>query len=161
MGEEFSRWKISKFGFVIGILVGLLYFALADVARMIVGLVHSTASSSGSGLGLTLSSNLFNFVEGGYYLALVAALVVVKIAHRTIKGPLEVRGPIKCVMGALTGLFYYLILAGGVVTFIVGIASPASGRVSRGESLSSRPNLPVRVSPARGRGVQRGGHAGS
>ena len=125
--EEFSRWKISKSGLVIGIILGLFYFAIADAARITVGLVHSVASSSGSGLGLTLTSNLFDFVNSEYYLALVVALVVVKIAHRTVKGPLEVRGPLKSALGVLTGVFYYLILAGGVISFVVGIAKPASG----------------------------------
>lgn len=125
--EKESRWKISTAGLVIGIILGLFYFAIADAARIGVGLLNSLAQSSGSNVGLSLSSNLFDFVNSGLYLALVAALIIVKIAHRTIKGPLEVRGPLKVALGALTGVFYYFIFAGGVISFVVGLTTPVSG----------------------------------
>ncbi|MDG7011292.1 MAG: hypothetical protein JRN57_04140 [Nitrososphaerota archaeon] len=125
--EEFSRWKISKTGFVIGLILGFITFLIADAARIGAGLVSGFASSSRSGIGLTLSSNLIAFLQGGLYITLVVALIAVKIAHRTVRGPLEVRGPIKVVLGALTGIFYYFILAAGVITFAIGIAKPAAG----------------------------------
>ncbi|MDG6985167.1 MAG: hypothetical protein JRM73_00270 [Nitrososphaerota archaeon] len=125
--EEFSRWKISKTGFVIGLVIGFITFAVADAVRIGAGLASGFAASSRSGLGLTLASNLIAFLQGDLYIALVVALIAVKIAHRTVKGPLEVRGPIKVVLGALTGVFYYFILAAGVITFTIGITKPATG----------------------------------
>jgi hypothetical protein len=120
-----QRWEISTGGLVIGVLIGLFYLFVALGARAALGLVSSFAQSSGE--GLTITSNLFDFVNGGIYLALVAALVAVKIAHRAIKSPLTAKGPLKVALGGLTGLFYYFILAGGILSFTVGLQKPASG----------------------------------
>lgn len=121
-------WKISTGGLAIGVVIGIFYFAVAYGVRIALGFVNSFARSSNTGLtGLTISSDVFDFVNGAFYLVLVTALIIVKIAHRAIKSPLTVRGPLKVVLGALTGAFYYLIFAGGIVTFTVGLQKPASG----------------------------------
>jgi hypothetical protein len=120
-----GRWKISVAGLVIGIILGIIYFVIADAARFALGLLHSFTQSSSN--GLAISSDLFDFVNGDLYLILVGALIIVKITHRTIKAPLTVRGPLKMVLGALTGMFYYLILAGGVLDFTVSLKTPAAG----------------------------------
>ena len=125
--DESSRWKISKGGFVIGLIIGFITFAVADAVRIGAGLTGGFAASARSGLGLTLASNLIAFLQGNLYIALVVAIIAVKVAHRTVKGPLEVRGPIKMVLGALTGVFYYLVLAAGVITFTIGISKPVAG----------------------------------
>jgi len=123
--ETKPGWKISTAGLVIGIFLGLVYLAIADGVRLAVGLLSGLASSAGSGFGLSITSDLFDFVNGPFYLVLVVALIVVKIAHSTIKSPLTVRGPLKVALGALTGLFYYFILVGGIITFTIGLRNPA------------------------------------
>jgi hypothetical protein len=108
-----------------GVLIGLVYLAVAAGARFAVGFVNSFARSSG--YGLTITSNLFDFVNGNLFLVLVVALIVVKIAHRAVKSPVIVKGPLKVALGGLSGVFYYLTLTGGILTFTVGLQKPASG----------------------------------
>ena len=90
-----------------------------------IGFLNSELRSSNS--GLSISSGVIDFVSSDLFLILVIALIIVKIAHRAIKSPLTVRGPLKIVLGTLTGVFYYLILTSGVVSFTVSVKTPASG----------------------------------
>jgi hypothetical protein len=118
-------WKISVGGLVVGILLGIIYFALAFGSRIALGYLNNFTQTSS--YGITITSGLFNFVDSYLFLILVGALVIVKIVHRTIKSPLTVRGPLKVALGAITGIFYYLILTGGTLAFTVGIHTTASG----------------------------------
>jgi len=118
-------WKISAGGLVIGILLGLVYAGLAVGSRIALGYLNSFTQSSS--YAITVTSGLFDFVNSYLFLIMVGALIVVKIAHRTIKSPLTVRGPLKVALGAITGIFYYLILTGGTLAFTVGVQATASG----------------------------------
>jgi zinc-ribbon domain len=120
-----EKWQISTWGLVSGIFIGLIYFGLVYGTRILLGMANSFVESSSS--GMTYSSDVLSFVEGNAFLALVIVFIIVSIAHRTIKRPFTVRGPIKMALGALTGLLYYFLLAGGIITFAVGLESPASG----------------------------------
>ena len=118
-------WKISIGGLVIGIFLGLIYFAIAFGSRIALGYVKTLTQSSS--YGITISSALFDFVSSSLFLVLVGALIVVKIAHRTIKSPLTVRGPLKVALGGITGVFYYLVLTGGILAFTIGLQTTATG----------------------------------
>ena len=120
-----SKWKISTWGLIGGILIGLFWLALALGARYAVSFLENAAKTSGD--HFTVSSGVLSFISGSYYLMLAVSLVIVKIVHRTIREPFTVRGPIKIVLGALTGIFYYMILGGGYVGASVDITSPATG----------------------------------
>ena len=118
-------WKISAGGLVVGIFLGLIYAALATGSRIALGYLNSLTQSSG--YGITITSGLFDFINSSLFLVLVGALIIVKIAHRTIKSPLTVRGPLKITLGAVTGVFYYMVLAGGILAFTVGVQKTATG----------------------------------
>lgn len=45
-------------------------------------------------------------------IVVIVALLIVKIAHRAVKQPLTIKGPLKIVLGIVRGIFYYLILEG-------------------------------------------------
>ena len=120
-----SHLEISARGLVLGVIFGVIYFGIAYGSREALAVVNNMTQQSS--LGLTLSGDIFDFVNGPYYLVVIGALVVAKIAHRAVKSPLTVKGPLKMVLGAITGIFYYLIFAGGIVTLSVGIHSPAAG----------------------------------
>jgi len=120
--------QISAGGLIIGILLGAFYLLLAEGARIALGEVQTIAQGSGS--GATITSNVFSFMTSNYFLPLVVALIVVKIAHRTIKEPHTIKGPLKVVLGALSGVFYYLILGGGMILLTVGLASSYTGTIS-------------------------------
>jgi len=119
------KWKISIWGLIIGILIGLFWLGLALGARYAVGLLENAAKNSGN--HFTISSGVLSFISGTFYLVLVISLIVVKIVHRTIREPFTVRGPIKVLLGTLTGIFYYMILGGGNVGASVAIQSQAVG----------------------------------
>lgn len=121
--EDEDKWDISAFRLVTSIIVGAIVVAVALGAQYAVGYLNSHVKSAGN--GLTLSSNILSFVGGDLFLGLVVLLVVVRVAHSTIRKPLTVRGPLKAALGALTGVFYYLILAGGTVSVLIGF-SPTS-----------------------------------
>ena len=110
---------------MIGVFLGLIYAALAVGSRIALGYLNSFTQSSS--YAITVTSGLFDFVNSYLFLIMVGALIVVKIAHRTIKSPLTVRGPLKVALGAITGIFYYLILTGGILAFTVGVQTTASG----------------------------------
>jgi len=118
-------WQISVGGLVVGIILGLIYAALAIGSRVALGYVNSLTQSSS--YGITITSGLFDFINSSLFLILVGALIIVKIAHRTIKSPLTVRGPLKIALGAITGVFYYMILTGGILAFTAGIQTTATG----------------------------------
>jgi hypothetical protein len=120
-----TGWEISASGLAIGIILGVIYSALAVGSR--IALSYITSLTQSSSYGIAISSALFDFVNSDLFLILVGALIIVKIAHRTIKSPLTVRGPLKVALGALTGIFYYLILAGGVLAFTIGLNTTATG----------------------------------
>ena len=84
-----QRWKISVGGLVVGILLGLIYAALAIGSRIALGYLNSLTRSSS--YGITITSGLFDFVNSSLFLILVGALIIVKIAHRTVKSPLTIR----------------------------------------------------------------------
>lgn len=121
--EDDDKWDISAFRLITGIIVGVIVLAVAFGAQYAVGYLNSRVHQAGN--GLTLSSNLLSFVGGDLFLGLVVALVVIRIAHNTIRKPLTVRGPLKAVLGALTGVFYYLLVAGGTISVLIGF-SPTS-----------------------------------
>ena len=120
-----SKWKISTWGLIGGILIGLFWLALALGARYAVSFLENAAKTSGN--HFTVSSGVLSFISGSYYLMLAVSLVIVKILHRAIREPFTIRGPIKIVLGSLTGIFYYLILGGGNVGASVDITNPATG----------------------------------
>ena len=110
---------------MIGVFLGLIYAALAVGSRITLGYLNSYTQSSS--YGMTITSGLFDFINSSLFLIMVGALIIVKVAHRTIKSPLTVRGPLKVALGAITGIFYYLILTGGILAFTVGVQTTASG----------------------------------
>jgi len=120
-----QRWKISVGGLVVGILLGLIYAALAIGSRIALGYLNSLTRSSS--YGITITSGLFDFVNSSLFLILVGALIIVKIAHRTVKSPLTIRGPLKITLGGITGIFYYMVLTGGILAFTVGLQTTATG----------------------------------
>ena len=118
-------WKISAGGLVVGIFLGLIYAALATGSRIALGYLNSLTQSSS--YGITITSGLFDFVNSSLFLILVGALIIVKIAHRTVKAPLTVRGSLKVALGGITGIFYYMTLTGGILAFTVGLQTTATG----------------------------------
>lgn len=123
-----DRWEISVLRLVTGIIGGAIILAISFGARYAVGYLDNAVKSAGN--GLTVSSDLFNFVDGDLFLAVIVAIVVMRIAHNTVKRPLTVRGPLKVVVGGLSAVFYYLVLAGGTVSVLVGFSpSSATGTI--------------------------------
>ena len=118
--------KVSTPGLIIGILIGAFYLFLAFGAHYAVGRLIGYAQSS----GVTISSNVLSFVAGEIFLVLAVAIVMVKIAHRAIEGPLTARGPLKIVLGALQGVYYYMFLAGGAILLTVGLKASGNLAVS-------------------------------
>lgn len=123
-----ERWEVSTWGLVWGIVVGILYLALAYGAKYALGELQRVAA--GSGVGVTVTSNVFSFMAGPYFFPLVVALVAVNIAHGAIRRPLVVRGPLTSALGVLTGVFYYLIFGGGVVLLSVALRTSFAGSFS-------------------------------
>ena len=122
-----DAWDISRWRLALGILGGVIIFAIADGVRYALGYLNNIISSSSA--GITYTSDVITFVQSDAYLVMVVALIVVSIVHSTIRKPFTVRGPVKMLYGALLALFYYFILAGGIITVTVGVQKPVSADV--------------------------------
>lgn len=118
---------------MVGILLGAFYLVLAVGSKMALGLLQAMVQESGT--GVTISSNLFTFMNSEYFLPFVVALVAVKITHRAVKEPHTVKGLLKVVHGALSGVFYYLILGGGIVLLSIALRSSYAGDITTSISL--------------------------
>lgn len=124
-----ERWEISVSRLLIGIILGIITLAVAFGARYAVGYLSGGIQSAGN--GLTVTSDFLSFIGSYLFLALVTALVVIRIAHNTIKRPLTVRGPLKAVVGGLSAVFFYLLLTGGTISVLIGFSpSSATGTVT-------------------------------
>ncbi len=111
-----QKWRFSAFGLIIGILVGLFWFGLAFVTWLASNYVRMITQASGQGVSLT--TNVLPFTSSEFYWVLIVPIIVLKIATWVIKEPLTVKGPVRLVLGTLTGIYTYLILAGGVLTVL-------------------------------------------
>ncbi|MGI0080598.1 MAG: hypothetical protein ACRECH_13360 [Nitrososphaerales archaeon] len=116
-----ERFKLSIGGLILGIIFGIIYILILIVIPLLV--LRFLSSLSGSGISLSLSSRLFSLFSSYLYIGVAVALVAVKIVHGAIKEPLTIRGVLKVALGVLTGLFYYLILEGGIITMSVAFSS--------------------------------------
>jgi hypothetical protein len=125
--------QISAGGTVIGVLLGAFYILVALGVRYAVENLSSL--TQGFGTGATVSMNVFSFITGDFFIPLVVAIVLVKVAHRAVKEPHTVKGPLKVVLGALSGTFYYLILGGGVLLLTIGVTGSIRGSAAASVSL--------------------------
>jgi hypothetical protein len=126
--------QISARGTVVGVLLGAFYIFVAFGVRYAVTMFQKLTQGFGS--GVTVSMNVFSFISGDFFIPLVVAIVVVKGAHRAVKEPHTVKGPLKMVLGALSGTFYYLILGGGALVLTVGLAGQFTGNAAASVSLA-------------------------
>ena len=117
--------QISAGGLVVGILLAAFYILVAFGVQYGVSMFQKLTQGYGS--SLTVTMNVFSFISGGLFMPLVVAIVAVKTAHRAVKEPHTIKGPLKVVLGALSGSFYYLILGGGALLLTVGMTGSTSG----------------------------------
>ena len=125
--------QISTWGIVVGVLLGAFYLLVAFALRYAVGTFQSYTQGFGSNTSVTF--NVFSFISGPIFIPLVVVIVAVKAAHRAVKEPHTVKGPLKVVLGALSGSFYYLILGGGTLLLTVALTGSNSGSAAVNVSL--------------------------
>ncbi|GEM_PF-6481865 len=126
-------FQVIAGGMVIGVLLGAFYVLVAFGLRYAVGTLQNSVQGFGS--GASVSFNVFSFISGPFFIPLVVVIVAVKVAHRAVKEPHTVKGPLKVVLGALSGGFYYLILGGGTLFLTIAIRGSTSGSAVASVSL--------------------------
>lgn len=119
-----DAWEISKWRLALGIIGGAILFFIADAVRYGISYLDRIVNSSPN--GIVYSSDVISFIQSNLYFIVVGTLIVVSIVHNTIRKPFTVRGPLKMAYGVLVGLFYYFILAGGVVNVSLGVQKPVA-----------------------------------